>query len=224
MTAKSSTTGPDSSALLWPSWPSSRQARMGLTNPGGDHGAWTSTSPTNPDVLADALPVPARPASPTIQKTTWPYRVGTLPPLMNGRPPGIPVAAWTGSSLAAARPGGYRDGAEDATTVPSAAIATTAVTAWLLWIGPVIAGTTSVPSGADRAWPSCAAPGSPSTVPAWTTRRDNAGRAADRNSWRWRPLAPCSSACDWPPSISGTTWKQSTSASTSTTTARVTRM
>ena len=28
-------------------------------------------------------------------------------------------AAWTGSSLAAARPGGYRDGAEDATTVPS---------------------------------------------------------------------------------------------------------
>ena len=61
------------------------------------------------------------------------------------------AAAWTGSSLAAARPGGYRDGAEDATTVPSAAIATTAVTAWSLWIGPVIAGTTSVPSGAGRA-------------------------------------------------------------------------
>ena len=38
-------------------------------------------------------------------------------------------AAGAGSSLAAARPGGYRDGAEDATTVPSAAIATTAVTA-----------------------------------------------------------------------------------------------
>ena len=40
------------------------------------------------------------------------------------------AVAGAGSSLAAARPGGYRDGAEDATTVPSAAIATTAVTAW----------------------------------------------------------------------------------------------
>jgi hypothetical protein len=38
------------------------------------------------------------------------------------------TAAWTGSSLAAARPDGYRDGAEDATTMPSAATATTAVT------------------------------------------------------------------------------------------------
>jgi len=72
-------------------------------------------------------------------------------------PPAIAEVAWTGSSLAAARPGGYRDGAEDATTVPSAAIATTAVTAWWLWSGPVIAGTASVPSGAVRARPGRAA-------------------------------------------------------------------
>ena len=65
-------------------------------------------------------------------------------------------AAGAGSSLAAARPGGYRDGAEDATTVPSAATATTAVTAWSLWTGPVIAGTISVPSGS--AGPGPAAP------------------------------------------------------------------
>ena len=84
-------------------------------------------------------------------------------------PTAIAWATGTGSSLAAARPGGYRDGAEDATTVPSAATATTAVTAWLLRIGPVIAGTTSVPSGAGRARPGCAGwPGSPSTVPAGT--------------------------------------------------------
>ncbi len=51
--------------------------------------------------------------------------------------------------------------------MPSAAIATTAVTARWLWIGPVIAGTTSVPSGAGRAWPGRAGWwGSPSTVPA----------------------------------------------------------
>src|SRR6516165_11582518 len=81
----------------------------------------------------------------------------------------IAAVAGTGSSLATVRPGGYRDGAEDATTVPSAAIATTAVTAWSLWIGPVIAGTTSVPSGASRARPGCAGwPGTPSTVPAGT--------------------------------------------------------
>src|SRR6478735_4452133 len=95
--------------------------------------------------------------------TTLPYGVGTLPPL--SMPPAIAEVAWTGSSLAAARPGGYRDGAEDATTVPSAAIATTAVTAWWVWIGPVIAGTVSVPSGAVRSRPGCAGrPGSPSTV------------------------------------------------------------
>ena len=110
--------------------------------------------------------MPARPAGQTIW-STLPYGVGTLPPL--SMPPAIAEAAWTGSSLAAARPGGYRDGAEDATTVPSAAIATTAVTAWWLWTGPVIAGTTSVPSGAVRARPGCAGwPGSPSTVPAGT--------------------------------------------------------
>ena len=96
------------------------------------------------------------------------FDVPTLPLLM--RPPTFAGAAGAGSSLAAARPGGYRDGAEDATTVPSAAIATTAVTAWLLWIGPVIAGTASVPSGAELATvPGCAGwPGSPSTVPAGT--------------------------------------------------------
>jgi hypothetical protein len=84
-------------------------------------------------------------------------------------PDEIAAIAWTGSSSAATRPGGYRDGAEDATTLPSAAIATTAVTAWWLRIGPVIAGTTSVPSGAGRARPGCAGwPGSPSTVPGGT--------------------------------------------------------
>ena len=84
--------------------------------------------------------------------------------------PAIAEVAGAGSSLAAARPGGYRDGAEDATTVPSAAIATTAVTAWWLWIGPVIAGTTSVRRpGPAGPWPGCAGwPGSPSTVPAGT--------------------------------------------------------
>ena len=77
--------------------------------------------------------------------------------------------AGTGSSLAAALPGGYSDGAEDATTVPSAATATTAVTAWPPGTGPVIAGTASVPSGAGRARPGWAGwPGSPSTVPAGT--------------------------------------------------------
>src|SRR6478735_2805944 len=99
--------------------------------------------------------------------TTLPYGVGTLPPL--SMPPAIAEVAWSGSSLAAARPGGYRDGAEDATTVPSAAIATTAVTAWSLGIGPVIAGTTSVPSWARLASPGSAGwPGTPSTVRAGT--------------------------------------------------------
>src|SRR6266481_2015759 len=110
--------------------------------------------------------MPARPARQTIW-TTLPYGVGTLPPL--SMPPAIAVVAWTGSSLAAARPGGYRDGAEDASTVPSAAIATTALTAWPLWTGPGIAGTASVPCGAGWARPSFAGtPGSPSTVPAGT--------------------------------------------------------
>src|SRR5215471_2191284 len=108
--------------------------------------------------------------APPARQTTWttlPYGVGTPPPL--SMPAAIAAVAWTGSSLAAARPGGYRDGAEDATTVPSAATATTAVTACWLWTGPVIAGTASVPSGAVRALPGCAGwPGSPSTVPAGT--------------------------------------------------------
>src|ERR1700691_6095299 len=97
--------------------------------------------------------MPARLPPPT-QKTTLPYRVGTLPPLMQPgqQAPRFAGTAWTGSSLAAARPGGYRDGAEEATTVPLAAIATTAVTAWSLRTGPVIDGTTSVPSRTG-AWP-----------------------------------------------------------------------
>jgi len=55
--------------------------------------------------------------------------VGTGPCLMT-LPYAMAETAGPGSSLAAAFHGGYRDGAEDATTVPSAAIATTAVTAW----------------------------------------------------------------------------------------------
>jgi hypothetical protein len=110
--------------------------------------------------------MPARPGRQTIM-STLPYGVDTLPPLMS--PTAFAGAAGAGSSLAAPRPGGYRDGAEDATTVPSAAIATTAVTAWWPWIGPVIAGTTSVPSGVVGARPGCAGwPGSPSTVPGGT--------------------------------------------------------
>ena len=114
----------------------------------------------------------ARSAGPATQKSTLPYGVGGLPVLMCGRPSDIAAAAWTGSSLAAARPGGYRAGAEDATTVPSAATATTAVIPWLLLIGPVNAGTSSVPSGAELATiPGRAGwPGSPSTVPAGTPR------------------------------------------------------
>src|SRR5580700_12055045 len=110
--------------------------------------------------------MPARSGVQTHQ-STLPYGVDPLPP---GLPMLWPAAiAAAGSSLAAARPGGYRDGTEDATTVPSTPIATTAVTAWWLWIGPVIAGMTSVPSAAGRARPGCAGwPGSPSTVPAGT--------------------------------------------------------
>src|SRR5260221_1714151 len=103
--------------------------------------------------------------------STLPYGVDTLPCLMNmwAGPAAIAAAAGAGSSLAAARPAGYRDGAEDARTVPSAAIATTAVTAWSLRIGPAIAGTTSVPSLARPAKPGSARwPGTPSTVLAGT--------------------------------------------------------
>src|SRR5215470_14451814 len=109
--------------------------------------------------------MPERPTGQTMQSTLeLPHLV-----IMWLGPAVIASVAGVGSSLAAACPGGYRDGAEDATTVPSAAIATTAVTAWSLRTGPVIAGMTSLPSGAVRAWPGCAGwPGSPSTVPAGT--------------------------------------------------------
>src|SRR5882757_4103487 len=122
--------------------------------------------------MAGGLPRPARPADSTVQ-STLPYGVDAGGTLMRWvTPAAIAAVAGAGSSLAAACPGGYRDGAEDATTVPSAATATTAVTAWLLWIGPVIAGTASVPSGVGRARPGCAGwPGSPSTVPAGTPPR-----------------------------------------------------
>src|SRR5215467_8925494 len=112
--------------------------------------------------------MPAPPARQTAW-TTLPYGVGTLPPL--SMLPAIAEVAWTGSSLPAGCPGGYREGAEDATTVRSAAIATTAVIAWWLRTGPVIAGTASVPSRAVRARPGCADwLRSPSTVPAGTPR------------------------------------------------------
>src|ERR1700733_1469763 len=95
-------------------------------------------------------------------------------PLLTSWPTAICEVTGTGSSLVAGRPGGYRAGADDATTVPSAAMATTAVTAWPLGTGPVIAGTASVPSSAGwtrtgwtpvglAAWPLW-----PSTVPAVT--------------------------------------------------------
>ncbi len=112
----------------------------------------------------------ARPVGQTVQSTV-PYCVARLPCFME------PATAWTaiawaagfGSSLAAVRPGRYRDGAEDATTLPLASIATAAVTAWVLSIRPVIAGTASVPSGDNRARPgSAGTPGSPSTFPAGT--------------------------------------------------------
>src|SRR5215469_832413 len=121
--------------------------------------------------------------------------------------------ARAGSSLAAARPGGYRDGAEDATTVPSAATATTAVTAMRLRIGPVTAGTTSVPADVGEATPGRAGwRGSPSTV---AVRWESccAYNLAVVSTW----------ACKWAPFTSAGTWKPSTSPSTSTTTANVTR-
>src|SRR5215472_2007544 len=94
--------------------------------------------------------MPGRPFGQKAHQSTLPYGVGTPPGLMKAAFAG---AAGPGSSLAAARPGGYLEGAEDATTVPSPPTATTAVTARSLWIGPVIAGTISEPSGAAGAWP-----------------------------------------------------------------------
>src|ERR1700728_906363 len=95
-------------------------------------------------------------------------------PLLTSWTTAICEVTGTGSSLVAGRPGGYRAGADDATTVPSAAMATTAVTAWPLGTGPVIAGTASVPPPAcwtraglaGWAWPGLADwPRWPSTVP-----------------------------------------------------------
>src|SRR5262249_8973979 len=93
--------------------------------------------------------MPARSVDHTHQ-STLPYGGDPLP-----LPPGFstqrahplprPTAiAAAGSALAAARPGGYRAGADDATMVPSAEIATTAVIACRLRIGPMILGTVSM--------------------------------------------------------------------------------
>ena len=80
-------------------------------------------------------------------------------------------AAWTGSSLAAARPAGYRAGTDDATILPSAAIATIAVTPCFRGTARVITGNRNSPSRVGRIMPSFAGwPGSPSTVPAGIPR------------------------------------------------------
>src|ERR1700722_1872793 len=98
-------------------------------------------------------------------------------PLLTIWPTAICEVTGTGSSLVAGRPGGYKAGAEDATTAPSAAMATTAVTAWPPGTGPVIAGTASVPSSAgwtragSAGWTGPGLAGWlrwPSTVPAGT--------------------------------------------------------
>ena len=94
------------------------------------------------------------PAGQKTVKSTLPYGVpyGPNSPLVFANLTEVTFsgAAGAGSSLPAARPGGYRDGAEDAMTMPSAPTATIAVTAWSPRIGPVIAGTASVPSGVRR--------------------------------------------------------------------------
>src|ERR1035438_9648313 len=149
-----------------------------------------------------ALPPPFAAESPSLapagqtHQATLPYGVDPVPSPPGLGPHGLqrPAAmAAAGSSLAAARPGGYRDGAEDATTVPSAAIATTAVTAWWLWSGPVIAGTVSVLpfSWYGGGWPPLPPRGLGRRAlfrPA--RRRDIAGRVAGRSSARWRTPGP----------------------------------
>src|SRR5258708_18390744 len=91
--------------------------------------------------------MPARPAGSTVQ-STLPYGVDAKQHLMIMwvAPASIAEIAGAGSSLAAARPGGYRDGAEDATTEPSAAIATAAVAAWSPWTWPANPRTASQPA------------------------------------------------------------------------------
>src|ERR1700722_441755 len=100
--------------------------------------------------LARGSPGPERPAD-QIHQVTLPHGVD---PALAGLPMLRAAAiAKAGSSPAAGRPVGYRDGSEDPATVPPAAAATTVVIAWWLWTGPVTAGTTSVPPGAALAWP-----------------------------------------------------------------------
>src|SRR5262249_30850322 len=122
-----------------------------------------------PGALAVGLLMPARPVGQTFQ-STLPYGVGTLPPLT--RTPTLAGAAGEGSSLAAARPGGDRDGGGEGAARPLGAVRTPRGAARSLPIGPVIAGTINVPSGASRARPGCAGwPRTPSTVPAGTPPR-----------------------------------------------------
>ena len=119
--------------------------------------------PASPGALADG----------STHQSTLPYGVDPVPPCLPMIPVAVPGRAaktlW-GISGAAARPGGYRDGAEEAMTVPSVAIARTAVTASSLWIGPVITGTTSaLPSEVTWALPGRTGwPRSPRTVPTGT--------------------------------------------------------
>src|ERR1700722_12153934 len=123
---------------------------------------------TVPGLLPAARPGPARPAVQARSHSTAPCGVDRLPCLIM-EPYEIDHCTGTGSSLAAGRPVGYSDGTEDATTVPSAAIATTAVTARSARTGPAIAGTSSVPSAATWTRPGWAGwPRSPSMVPAGT--------------------------------------------------------
>src|ERR1700728_2382741 len=107
---------------------------------------------TVPRSLPSARPEPAPRGVQARSQQTLPRDVDRVP-LLTTRLTAICEVTGTGSSLVAGRPGGYRAGAEDATTVPSAAMATTAVTPWPLGTGPVIAGTASVPSSAGWARP-----------------------------------------------------------------------
>src|SRR5580692_918914 len=105
------------------------------------------TVPRSPSA---ARPEPAPRGVQARSHRTLPREVDRVP-LLKIWPKASCEVTGTGSSLVAGRPGGYKAGAEDATTVPSAAMATTAVIAWSPGSGPVIAGTASVPSSAGWA-------------------------------------------------------------------------
>ena len=73
----------------------------------------------------------AGPANPARAQLTGPCGVELLPtpPIPLDRPAAITAVALAGSSSAAGRPDGYRDGAEEATTMPAPEMTMTAVTA-----------------------------------------------------------------------------------------------